>query len=240
MNEMVDFVSGTFDLAGYGWLILQGSFMTIRLSLFSLLLCLLLGLAGALAKLSSLKALRAVGYLYTTAVRSVPDLVLMLIIFYGLQTIVSDVGERIGVGYLELDPFVTGVLTLGFIYGAYFAETFRGAIISIPRGQLEAASAYGMSAIKKFLFIVFPQMMRNALPGIGNNWLVLVKATALVSLIGLADLVEASQSAGKATFRMFYFLMIAGGIYLLLTMVSGWVLNYLERKYSAGFARKSI
>lgn len=239
MQDFLGSIVSTIDFAGYEGLILQGAYMTIKLSLCALVFSLLMGVAGALAKLSGSKILRTMGYSYTTTVRSVPDLVLMLIVFYGLQTLVANVGSKLGYGYIDLDPFTSGVLTLGFIYGAYFAETFRGAIISIPKGQFEAASAYGLGGVKTFLFITFPQMMRNALPGVGNNWQVLLKATALVSLIGLADLVDAAQSAGKGTFRMFYFLAVSAVIYLAISLVSSLVLRYLENKYSAGFTRRA-
>ncbi|SIT39824.1 membrane hypothetical protein [Paraburkholderia ribeironis] len=117
-----------------------------------------------------------------------------------------------------------GVLTLGFIYGAYFTETFRGAFLSVPRGQFEAGFAYGMSGWRVFHRIMFPQMMRFALPGVGNNWQVLLKATALVSIIGLADVVRASQDAGKSTQAFFFFTVVAGAIYLAITTVSNLVL----------------
>jgi histidine transport system permease protein len=129
---------------------------------------------------------------------------------------------------------VAGVLTLGFIYGAYFTETFRGAFLAVPRGQLEAGSAYGMSGARVFTRILFPQMMRFALPGIGNNWQVLVKATALVSIIGLADVVKAAQDAGKSTFNMFFFILVAALIYLAITTASNLVLIWLEKRYSIG------
>lgn len=232
-------LSEIFDLSGYGALIFKGAQVTVQLAFFSLVLCFVLGIAGALAKLSSILWLRWVGGFYTTMVRCVPDLLLMLIVFYGLQTIVANIGHYLGIGYIDLDPFLTGVLTLGFIYGAYFAETFRGAIISVPSGQAEAAMAYGLSRSKVFALVIFPQMMRNSIPGLGNNWLVLLKATALVSIIGLSDLVEAAQSAGKSTFRMFFFLILCGLVYLLFTLLSGWLLNWLEKRYSAGFVRSA-
>ena len=109
--------------------------------------------------------------------------------------------DLLGWDQIDIDPFLAGILVLGFIYGAYFTETFRGAFLSVPRGQLEAGAAYGMTPWQTFSRIMFPQMMRFALPGIGNNWQVMVKATALVSIIGLADVVKASQDAGKGTLR---------------------------------------
>ena len=101
----------------------------------------------------------------------------------------------------DIDPMVAGIITLGFIYGAYFTETFRGAFLAVPKGQIEAATAFGFTGAQTFRRILFPAMMRFALPGIGNNWQVILKATALVSLLGLEDVVKATQLAGKVRNR---------------------------------------
>ena len=223
-----------FSLRGFGPLLLEGTWMTLKLSVLSLLLSIVLGLLGASAKLSGNALLRVPAQIYTTLIRGVPDLVLMLLIFYSLQTWLTLLTDAMGWEYIEIDPFSAGVITLGFIYGAYFTETFRGAILSVPRGQVEAAVAYGLKRGQRFRHVVFPQMMRFALPGIGNNWQVLLKATALVSIIGLADLVKASQDAGKSTYQLFYFLVVAGFIYLMITSASNLALRWAERYYAAG------
>ncbi len=224
----------SLSMQGFGPLLLKGTWMTIKLSLLSLVVSVILGLIGASAKLSSSGIARLPAQMYTTLIRGVPDLVLMLLIFYSLQTWLTRLTQSLGWSYIEIDPFAAGVITLGFIYGAYFTETFRGAILSVPKGQREAAVAYALSRSQRFFLITFPQMMRFALPGIGNNWLVLLKATALVSIIGLADLVKAAQDAGKSTFQLFYFLVLAALVYLLITTLSNFVLRRLARKYSAG------
>ena len=224
----------SLSLKGFGPLLMEGTWMTIKLAVLSLLVSVLLGLVGASAKLSSVKAVRIPAQVYTTLIRGVPDLVLMLLIFYSLQTWLSNLTDALGWDYIEIDPFAAGVITLGFIYGAYFTETFRGAILAVPRGQAEAATAYGLTRGQRFRYVIFPQMMRFALPGIGNNWQVMLKATALVSLIGLADLVKNAQDAGKSTYELFYFLVLAALIYLLITSASNVVLRRLERRYSAG------
>ncbi|WP_202210318.1 ABC transporter permease [Pseudomonas paraversuta] len=228
-----------FSLQGFGPLLLQGTWMTIKLAVLSLAVSVLLGLLGASAKLSSHRLLRVPAQLYTTLIRGVPDLVLMLLIFYSLQTWLTNFTDAMDWEYIEINPFSAGVITLGFIYGAYFTETFRGAILSVPRGQIEAATAYGLKRGQRFRFVVFPQMMRFALPGIGNNWMVMLKATALVSIIGLADLVKAAQDAGKSTYQLFLFLVIAALIYLAITSASNFVLRRLERHYGAG-AREAV
>jgi histidine transport system permease protein len=227
-------------LQGFGPILWSGTLMTVKLALLSLVVALALGLAGAAAKLSSNRLLSRIGTFYTTLVRAVPDLVLMLLLYYGMQIFLNEITDSLGAAQIEIDPFVAGVITLGFIYGAYFTETFRGAFLAVPRGQLEAGLAYGMSGARVFVRILFPQMMRFALPGIGNNWQVLVKATALVSIIGLGDVVRAAQDAGKSTLDFFFFTLVAGAIYLAITTVSNGVLAYLEKKYSVGVRRFAL
>lgn len=221
-------------LGGYANQVFVGTVETIKLAFFSLLVAFLLGLLAAAAKLFGNWFFRAWAQLYTTIIRSVPDLVLMLLVFFGIQQLLNMVTDALGLAQFDLDPFVTGVLTIGFIYGAYFAETFRGAFLAVPKGQLEAGKAYGFSPMRIFSRILFPQMMRFALPGIGNNWLVVLKATALVSIIGLSDIVLVAQQAGRATGQMFFYILIAGAIYLVLTSLSNAVLWWLEKKYSVG------
>lgn len=235
-----------FDLAGYGPQIVMGTVTTIELSVLSLLVAFVLGLAGASAKLAKNPLLRGIATVYTTIIRGVPDLVLMLLIFFSLQIWLNDLSDWLNslqqsfAFNFPLDPFTSGIITLGFIYGAYFTETFRGAFLAVPKGQLEAARAFGMRPSLVFRRVLFPQMMRFALPGIGNNWQVILKATALVSIIGLTDVVKITQSAGQATFRTFYFISIAGLVYLVLTVISNGVLKLLERKYAIGVRRAAI
>ncbi len=235
-----------FDLAGYGQQIFNGTVTTIELSVLSLVVSFVIGLLGASAKLARHRALRGIGTVYTTIIRGVPDLVLMLLIFYSLQIWLNELSDWLdslqnSIDFeFPLDPFTSGVITLGFIYGAYFTETFRGAFLAVPKGQLEAARAYGMSPMLVFRRILFPQMMRYALPGIGNNWQVILKATALVSLIGLSDVVKAAQAAGEATFRTFFFISVAGAVYLVLTIISNGVLMLLERKYAVGVRKAAL
>jgi His/Glu/Gln/Arg/opine family amino acid ABC transporter permease subunit len=130
-------------LYGFGPVLLAGTIQTIELSVLSLAAAVLLGLAGAAAKLSFNRPLRALGTAYTTLIRSVPDLVLMLLLFYSIQIAVNDLTDALNLPQFDINPFVAGVITLGFIYGAYFTETFRGAFLAVPRGQLEAGAAYG-------------------------------------------------------------------------------------------------
>ena len=180
--------------------LLEGAGVTLSVALASLAMAMALGLLGAIAKLSKFRFARGLAYLYTTLIRGVPDLVLMLLIFYGGQVAVNEIALRLGhEEYIDINPYVAGVLTIGFIFGAYLTETFRGAILAIPRGQAEAALACGMRRGQVLRRIVLPQMVRHAIPGFTNNWLVMVKATALVSIIGLDDMVHRANMAASAT-----------------------------------------
>lgn len=227
-------------LQGYGPLIASGTWMTLQLALLALAAALLLGLLGASARLSASRLLQTLAAGYTTLIRSVPDLVTMLLLFYSLQIALNQLTEWAGAGQIDIDPFVAGVVTLGIIYGAYFTETFRGAFQAVPRGQLEAAVAYGMTPWQVFRRVLFPQMMRFALPGIGNNWQVMIKATALVSIIGLSDVVKATQDAGKGSLQLFFFSLVAAAIYLAITTVSTLLLAWLGRHYAAGVRKAEL
>ena len=227
------------DVVRYMPLILSGAFLTLQLALVTLALSMVLGLIGASMMMSKVGFIRRLAVAYSTVIRGVPDLVWMLLIYYGAQILINDWADRLEVVPIELNPFMAGVLTLSVIFGAYFSETFRGAILAVPKGLPEAGHAYGMSPWQVFKRITFPLLMRFALPGIRNNWQVLIKSTALVSIIGLADLVKAAQDAGKSTYQLFYFLVLAALIYLLITSASNFVLRRLERRYSAG-AREAV
>ncbi|MDA5545550.1 MULTISPECIES: histidine ABC transporter permease HisQ [Yersinia] len=227
-------------LDGYSKLIFEGALVTLELALCSVLLSVIIGLIGAGGKLSSNRLLSGLFECYTTLIRGVPDLVLMLLIFYGLQIFLNSITESLGFEQINIDPLSAGIITLGFIYGAYFTETFRGAYMAVPAGQIEAARAFGLSSSQIFRRIMFPAMMRYALPGIGNNWQVILKATALVSILGLNDVVKATQLAGKGTYQPFFFALVAGVVYLIFTTISNGVLLWLERRYSHGVKRAEL
>jgi arginine/ornithine transport system permease protein len=218
--------------------ILQGAALTVGVSLAALLVSIVLGLLGASAKLSGRRVLVALATLYTTVIRGIPELVLMLLIFYGGTIGMNKLLENMGsTATLDINPFFAGVLTIGFIYGAYMTETFRGAILSIPKGQMEAAIAFGMGKVQAFMRITAPQMVRYALPGFTNNWLVLIKATALVSLIGLKEMTYLAKQASAATRSPFEFFLFTAALFLIYTSVSLFVLRRLNARYSLGTKR---
>ncbi|WP_025674267.1 ABC transporter permease [Salinivibrio socompensis] len=240
------------DLKGYEWSLLEGAWLTLQVALLSLSLAMLLGMLGALAKLSKLGWLRGIATVYTTVIRGIPDLVLMMLIFYGGQMLLNNslygMNEWLNEymagqnpdhdwtaylpDYIDVSPFIAGILTIGFIFGAYMAETFRGAIMAVDSGEMEAARAYGMSSSLAFRRILLPQMIRHALPGFGNNWLVLLKTTALVSIIGLDDMVRKGALAAGSTQMPFTFYFTVALIFLLFTSISTTGLRWMERRFS--------
>ena len=223
------------DMSGYYYSILHGALLTVAVSLASLLVATLIGLLGAAAKLSGRRPLVWLATGYTTVVRGIPELLMMLLIFYGgaigLNSLLELLGSDQGV---DLNPFAAGVMTIGFIYGAYMTETFRGAILAIPKGQMEAAWAFGMGPLRTFIRITLPQMVRYALPSFTNNWLVLIKATALVSLIGLHDMTYLAKQASAAAREPFAFFLFTAALYLVFTAVSLQLLKRLSARYSLG------
>lgn len=221
-------------LHGYGPALLGGLWTTLSVSALSLAVSCVFGLMGAAAKLSASRTARVLAGAYTTLIRGLPDLVLMLLIFYGGQIALNALVARQGWDYIDVPPYAAGVLTLGFIYGAYLTETFRGAILAVPRGQVEAARAFGMRPAQVWFRIVLPQMVRHAIPGFTNNWLIMVKATALVSIIGLDDLVHRANLAAAATREPFTFFMLIACVYLTVTTVSLAMLAWLNRRFSLG------
>jgi arginine/ornithine transport system permease protein len=228
-------------LSAYYSSILYGALLTVAVSLAALVVATILGLIGAAAKLSGKPPLVGLATVYTTIIRGIPDLVLMLLVFYGGSIGLNNLLEALGSDVTpDINPFTAGVLTLGFIYGAYMTETFRGAILAIPRGQFEAGAAFGMNPRQVFLRITAPQMVRYALPGFTNNWLVLIKATALVSLIGLQEMTYLSKQASAATRSPFAFFLFTAGLFLIYTWVSLVVLRKLNARYSLGTKRGEL
>ncbi|HEX5683744.1 MAG TPA: ABC transporter permease [Ideonella sp.] len=218
----------------------EGAGITLAVAFCSLAVATVLGLAGAMARLARSRALNALAATYTTVVRAVPDLVLMLLVFYGGQMLVNEVVAALDGTYVDIDPFIAGVLTIGFVFGAYLAETFRGAFLAVPPGQREAALACGMSGWQVFVRIVGPQMLRHALPPLANNWLVLLKSTAIVSVIGLTDLMHRASLAAGATREPFLFYTAVALVYLGFTTLSELAFAAAQRRLSIGTRRGAL
>lgn len=216
----------------YSGFLLSGALVTISVGLSSFTFALIIGLFGSWGSLRGRPSVRRVVSCYTLGVRAIPDLVLMLLIYYGGQALINQVGEWTGLWtYYEISTFAASTTTIAFIFGAYMTETFRGAALCIPRGEIEAGIAFGLPKSRQFIRIILPQLLRYALPGIGNNWQVLMKTTALVSVIGMEDIVFNSFQAGRSSHHMFLFLAATMLAYLSITAVSGIIFFVLAKKY---------
>ena len=228
-----------FDLYGFGPALAGGVLMTVQLALSALCLGLILGLLGALAKTSPYRALKWLGGAYSTLVRGIPELLWVLLIYFGTVNAMRAIGEALGMPGLELSAFSAGVIALGLCFGAYATEVFRGAILSIPKGHREAGLALGMSRSRIFIKLIMPQMWRIALPGLGNLFMILMKDTALVSVIGLEEIMRHSQIAVTSTKQPFTFYMVAALMYLGLTVLAMTGMHFLEQRAARGFARSA-
>lgn len=221
---------------GWGPTIAQGAWTTVEVALVSSVFGIALGLLGAAACLSRFKAVRWLAEAYITAIRGIPQLLLILMVYFGSTVVLSRLLElvRPDAGMVEIPPYPAGVFALALIFGGYASEVFRGALTAIPRGQVEAGMAVGMGTLQIFFVIQCPQMLRLALPGLGNIWISTLKDTSLISIVGLSELMKASELATSDTRRALFFYLSAGAIYLTLTVLSSLVLHQLERRGARG------
>jgi len=228
-----------FGLKGYGHMLVDGFITTIEVSVCAFIVSIVLGLVGSAGKLSHNRIARGFANAYTVIIRGIPELVLLLLIYYGGTVIMQDVASAISGSdvRIDIDNFVAGVLVVGFVYGAFSTEVFRGAFQSIPKGQIEAAMAAGMNKMQIFWRIKLPQVWRFAIPGLGNVCLVEVKATAIISAIGLAELTRQADVIKQPTHLPFTVFFIASVAYLVLTMVLNAFWHGLERRASLGIRR---
>jgi His/Glu/Gln/Arg/opine family amino acid ABC transporter permease subunit len=221
-------------LLGFGAQLAAGTLVTAGLAVASLAGGLLLGIAGAAAQMSRRRLPRAAAHAYTTAVRGVPEL-LVLIVYFGASAVIGRVAGLFGAtGYFEPSPFIAGVVALSLTFGAYATEVLRGAFLAVPRQQTEAAYAIGLNQLQTFRHVLLPQVWRTALPGLGNLFLVLLKDTSLVSVVGLDELMRKSAIAVSYTREPFTFYFAAALIYLAMTACSMAAIQALERRAARG------
>lgn len=235
-----------FDLQGFGHLLLGGAWITIKLALTSLAIGLVFGLIGASAKMSRFKPFNMMANFYTSVIRGIPELLSIMFIYFGGTMLLSIVLDKLGYqGSVDISPFWAGVAALSIAFGAYATETFRMAFQEIPSGQREAGQAIGLNNFQILWRIILPQMWRIALPGLGNLFLVLLKDTALVSVVGLEDLMRHAKSAATSTQSPFTFYMAAALIYLCMTVIITGVIMGLEwwnnpaERYNRRIAKQS-
>ena len=218
-----------FDLQGYDELLMRGAWLTIKLFGVSLVFGLILGLIGAACKTSKAFLPRQAANFYTTVVRGIPELLVIFFVFFGTEAILNTLLPKFGyTKYVGISHFWAGVVALSVMFGAYATEVFRMALSEIPKGQSEAAMSVGLTPTATFFRIILPQAWMVALPGLGNLALVLLKDTALVSIIGLKDLMYYGGRAGQSTHEPFTFYLAVAFIYLGLTLVIMGAIAILE------------
>lgn len=195
---------------------------------------LLIGICGAYGKLYGGPVIRDLLELYTTVVRAVPELVLILILYYAGTDLVNQLLAVLGRSPVDINGLIVGIAVLGVVQGAYSTEVLRGAILSIPQGQIEAARAFGMPPGRLLRRITLPAMLPFAIPGLANLWLIATKDTALLAIVGFSELTQTTRLAASATKAYLTFFIAAGFLYLALTLVSNFFIARIERRSRRG------
>jgi polar amino acid transport system permease protein len=219
---------------GWGGVLLRGAFSTIMISLGAYATGLVIGLLGALGKLTHSRPLVLVLELYTTAVRAIPELILIVGLYYAGTDGLNRLLTAVGLPTIEINGFVAAVVVLGIVQGAYMTEVLRGAILAIPQGQIEAAKAFGMTSWLRFRRVVLPALVPNALPGLANLWMSVTKDSALIAVVGYQELALATRLAAGNTKHYFLFFFAAAVLYLAITIVSNILFHALEVRFRRG------
>ena len=245
---MLDWITGIFPgleasvtlLAlqppGWGGNLLRGAAASVQIALGAFAMGLVLGTLGALGKLQGGPVTRDLLAIYTVVVRAVPELILILILYYVGTDLLNQLLRTMGQQPVEISGVVAGIVVLGVVQGAYATEVLRGAIQTVPPGQLEAARAYGMGPVQTFRRVTFPAMLPQALPGLSNLWLIATKDTALLAIVGFSELTLETRQAAGSTRAYFTFFLAAGALYLLMTLLSGRIFSVIEARYRRGQA----
>jgi len=221
----------SFGNNGWGAALLKAAGMTVLLTLSALLVGAVAGSTVAAAKLSKRRLFRYLGDAYSILFRGIPELLVIYLFYFGGATILGAVNHWFGgEGFIDTPPFLVGALAVGLISGSYQAEVYRGAYLAVAKGELEAALAIGMTKGMRVRRVLIPQVWRYALPGLGNVWQMTLKDSALISVIGLVELMRASQVAAGSTRQYFTFYIVGGACYLILTGLSGRLFNIAETR----------
>jgi octopine/nopaline transport system permease protein len=231
--SFIEFLRG-----GWGLAMLIAAAMTIAVALAGYVLGMLIGVVGASAKIAGGRIARAVADGYTTLLRGIPDLLVIYLFYFGSSAILTPLGRFFGAtGFISLPGFMAGALAIGIVSGAYQTEVFRGAFQAIPKGELEAATAAGMTPFLKFRRIVGPLVLRFAVPGMGNVWQLVLKETALISVTGLVEILRQAQIGAGSTRQPFLFFCAAAVLYMTISSVSGWGFARAEQRFTRGMRR---
>ncbi|WP_425523767.1 ABC transporter permease [Rhizobium setariae] len=224
---------------GWGDEIAQGFYVTASLAICTLPLGLIVGFFLALAKQSSVGQLRTAADIYTTLFRGLPELLTLFIVFYGLQVVLQNFASSLGMsGPIEINSFFAGMISIGLVFSAYCSEVLQSAFKAIPQGQYEGGFAIGLTRGQTMRLVILPQLVRIALPGLGNLWMTLLKDTALVSAIGLPDILRQTGVAAKVTKHAFLFFSVACILFLVLALLSSIIFGWIENQSRRAEVRK--
>ena len=234
---MFKFDKLVFGDAGWGDEFLIATVMTLLVSIMSMGLGLCIAIITVWAKIVQNKITRLLANFYTTVIRGVPELLVIYLIFFGGNAVVMKIAKIFGYnGYIELNAFTIATIAIAIISATYSSEVLRAAFLSISKGQIEAAKALGMNRISIFIKVISPQVVRYALPGIGNVWQITLKDTSLISVTGLVEIMRQSRISSNVEHSPLTFLITAAILYLCLTTFSGRFFKYLELNYSKGYS----
>ena len=223
---------------GWGDEMLRAALVTLMVSLSAMGIGLFISIFGTLSKLSNKIYVRVLADVYTTIIRGIPELLVIYLLFFGGSNAIMSLAKLFGYyGYIELNAFVIGSVAVGAISGAYSTEVMRGAFLAIPRGQIDAAKSVGMNKFLIFTRILIPQVLRYALPGLGNVWQLTLKDTALIMVTGLVEIMRQAHVAAGSTYSPFTFYITAAFLYLILTTASNRVFNSAENWANKGVRR---
>jgi octopine/nopaline transport system permease protein len=227
-----------FGPRGWGLSMLMAAGMTVAVSIAAFCVGMLIGTIGAWAKIGGGLVARAAADVYTTVLRGIPDLLIIYLFYFGGSAVITAINQALGgSGFVGMPAFLVGAVAVGIVSGAYQTEVFRGAYGAIARGEIEAARAVGMSGLLLLRRIVAPQVMRHAIPGLGNCWQLVLKESALISVTGLVELLRQAQVGAGSTRLPFYFYITAAALYLALTVVSNRLFQGAEIYTSRGVRR---
>ena len=238
---MIEYLSLlSFGSGGWGMVMLIGAAVTLSLALCCLPLGLPLGLICSLMIQSDVKFFRIIATIFSAIFRGLPELLTLFLVYYGLQTLVQSLMAHFNIeAEFSVNAFFAGVLALGMVFAAFSCEVWLGAFKVLDSGQYEAAKALSLSPATTFFRVVLPQLARNALPGLSNNWLTLLKDTSLVSTIALVDVMRQTNLAVAATKKPMFFYLTACVIYLIFSAVSSFIIRYLEKRANACYEKVS-
>ncbi|WJR65334.1 ABC transporter permease [Neorhizobium sp. CSC1952] len=222
---------------GWGGVLLAGLAASLQLAVGGYLLGLVIGIGGACGKLYGGPILRDLLEVYTTLIRAVPELVLILLLYYAGTDAVNQILLLLGFPAVDISGLAAGIFVIGVVQGAYSTEVLRGAIKAVPAGQIEAARAYGMPPFLALRRVILPAMLPYAIPGLSNLWLIATKDTALLAVVGFSELTLVTRQAAGSTKAYMTFYLAAGVLYLLVTLMSNIVIGFIERHARRGMPR---